>query len=219
MTRFARNNGLTLVFVLLFLGTLVGQWLTGLTVYNEDRLSFGERPVDAVSYMTSGHFIEILAENWESEFLQMLAFVTLTAFLFQRGSPESKEIGKKERVDEDPRFAPVTATTPWPVRRGGLVLALYERSLGGAFLALFLLSFTFHAYGGMRNENEERARSGEPAIGFDAYIVSTRMWFESFQNWQSEFLSVGAMVYLSVYLRQRGSPESKPVATPHGEHG
>jgi hypothetical protein len=213
-----RNHGLTLVLLALCGLSLFGHLLAGHRTYNSDQRRHGEPESTLGEYAASPHFQESVAENCESEFLQMLAFVMLTTFLFQRGSPESKEPGEVEEVDQDPRTAPITDKTPWPVRRGGWVLKLYEHSLGLAFLLLFLASIAWHALSGVRLYNEERSEHGEPPESTRAYLTSSDFWFESFQNWQSEFLSVAAMVFLSVYLRQRGSPESKRVAAGHDEH-
>lgn len=171
-------------------------------------------------YLSSGGFVESVLENWESEFLQMALYVVLTVWLRQKGSAESKPLEGHQPVDADPRAADRRRRVPWPVRRGGWVLRLYENSLGLALFLLFAASFAGHAIGGARAELEERGQAGAFDWGAaTAYLGSARFWFESFQNWQSEFLSVAALVLLSVYLRQRGSPESKPVATPHDETG
>jgi hypothetical protein len=124
-----------------------------------------------------------------------------------------------ELVDVDPREFADREDAPWPVKRGGWVLTMYEHSLGLAFIVLFLVSFVGHAIGGSAEYSSDQVLHGQPGTGLLEYVTSSRFWFESFQNWQSEFLSVGAMVWLSVYLRQRGSPESKPVHAPHEETG
>ena len=148
-------------------------------------------------------------ENWESEFLQMAMFVVLTACLRQKGSPESKKLDEEESVDRDPRRSKNKKDAPWPVRRGGFVLTLYEYSLSLAFLLLFLACFFAHAAGGAREYNEDQAEHGSrERVTTLQYMETSRFWFESLQNWQSEFLAVGSMVVLSIFLRQRGSPES-----------
>ena len=149
----------------------------------------------------------------------MAAFVTFTTFLYQTGSPESRRPGGVvELVDADPRlFADQDA--PWPVKRGGWILAIYEHSLGLTLFALFVLSWVGHVVGGWAEYRSDQGLHGHPVTGLIDYATSARFWFESFQNWQSEFLSVAAMVWLAVYLRQRGSPESKPVHAPHTETG
>jgi hypothetical protein len=215
MKRWLKHNGLTIVATLLFLGTLVGQIATGLHVYNEDATQHGRRTLALVSYLGDGHFIEALFENWESEFLQMGLFVILTKYLRQKGSSESKKLEGKEEVDEDPREKKDDPEAPWPVKTGGVVLALYERSLSLMLFALFFVSFGMHAFGGMIAENEEQLRHGGETVTLFGYMGSAKFWFESFQNWQSEFFSVAALVVLSIFLRERGSPQSKPVAKAH----
>ena len=145
----------------------------------------------------------------------MAAYVLLTVVLYQRGSSESKKIGQREEVDRDPRLSRHKPGAPWPVRRGGWVLKVYEHSLSLAFLVLFFVSFALHVVGGAAAHNEEALRHGEPPVSTGEFFASADFWFESFQNWQSEFLALVSMVVLSVYLRQRGSPESKPVDAAH----
>jgi hypothetical protein len=212
-------HGLSLTLAVLFLVTMAGQTLTGYRVFNDDAREHGESPVSLVTYLTSGHFYEATAENWESEFLQMAFYVLLTVFLYQRGSSESKKIGETEAVDRDPRLARDKPNAPWPVRRGGWLLKLYENSLSLAFLLLFLASFALHAVGGAAAYNQEATAHAETPLTTLEFLASAQFWFESFQNWQSEFLSLVTMVILSVYLRQRGSPESKPVDAAHDETG
>ncbi len=214
-----REHGLSLALVALFVAAMVGQTVTGYRVFNDDAREHGQSAVAFTSYLASGHFFEATAENWESEFLQMAFYVVLTVFLFQRGSSESKKLDEPEPVDRDPRLAKDKADAPWPVRRGGWVLRLYENSLSLAFLALFMASFSVHAFGGAAAYNEEAAAHGEMPVATLEYLARAQFWFESFQNWQSEFLSLVAMVVLSVYLRQRGSPESKPVDAAHDATG
>jgi hypothetical protein len=220
MQKILRENGLSIVLGLLFLLTLVGQAAAGLYTYNQEQLEHGQPAVDFFSYLASSHFLEAVAENWESEFLQMFAFVVLTAFLFQKGSAESKKPDEEEPVDRDPRKSPKKKDTPWPVKKGGLILTLYEYSLSLAFLLLFLISFAMHAVGGAEEYNQSQREHGSTeVVSTMEYMGTPRFWFESFQNWQSEFLAVLSMVVLSIFLRQRGSPESKPVDNPHSETG
>jgi hypothetical protein len=218
-SRFLRENGLSLTLGALFIVFLVAQALTGHRHYNDEQIQHGGSPVPLSEYLTTGDFIEATAENWESEFLQMAAYVLFTVFLYQRGSAESKKIGTREAVDRDPRRARNRHDAPWPVRRGGWVLTLYSQSLTLAFFLLFLISFVLHAIGGTLAENEERLSHGEGTLSVVEYMQTSRFWFESFQNWQSEFLAIGMMVVLSIFLRQRGSPESKPVDASHRQTG
>jgi hypothetical protein len=216
---FWKNNGLSLVLVALFVVSMVGQTLTGWADRNGDAREHGEAPIGLSEYLASGHFWEATGENWESEFLQMSAFVLLTVFLRQKGSSESKRIDVVEDVDLDPRDFRDQPDAPGPVRRGGFVLRLYENSLGLAFALLFIITIGIHALGGLAEYNDEQAQHGEARVTLSQYVSSSRFWFESFQNWQSEFLSLAAMVMATVYLRQRGSAESKPVHAAHSETG
>jgi hypothetical protein len=217
--RVLRNNGLSITMFGLFGVFLLGQSISGHRVERNALLEHGGRPPTYREYITSGGFVEATFENWESEFLQMAAYVVFTIFLRQKGSAESKKLVGREEVDADPREVRDKRNAPWPVRRGGAVLKLYEHSLGLAFLLLFLISFGLHAVGGAADYNEERGLHGDPPITTLAYLSTARFWFESLQNWQSEFLAVGSIVVLSIFLRERGSPESKPVAAPHAETG
>lgn len=220
MRRFLRENGLSLTMLCLFLLALVGQSLTGFREHREEQESHGESPSSFSEYLLSGHFIESVFENWESEFLQMALYVTLTAVLYQKGSPESRPLPRHGKADkEGSQPGSKKENAPWPVSHGGLVLKLYERSLGLALFLLFLLSFVFHAAGGARLYNQEQALHGGGTLSTWQYLGTSRFWFESFQNWQSEFLSVGVLVIFSIFLRQKDSPESKPVESPHSETG
>ena len=220
MRRILRENGLSIVLGLLFIFMLVAQAVAGMYAYNDEQQQHGQPIVDFIEYLGSSHFLEATMENWESEFLQMFAFVILTAVLFQKGSAESRKLDEEEPVDRDPRKSRNKKDAPWPVRKGGLILTLYENSLSLAFLLLFVMSFTLHAVGGAEEYNQnQREHGSSEELSTLAYIGTSRFWFESFQNWQSEFLAVGAMVVLSIFLRQRGSVESKPVDSPHSETG
>ena len=216
-----RENGLSLVVLAVFVVCMAAQTWSGRLQYNDERRQHGESALSLPEYLRSGHFWEATAENWESEFLQMAAYVLLTVGLYQRGSSESKRPDRQETVDRDPRNArgKALAEAPWPVRKGGWVLRVYEHSLSIAFIALFLISFWIHAVGGARARSAEELRHGGEAISASEFLATPQFWFESFQNWQSEFLSLVAMVVLSIWLRQRGSPESKPVDAPHSQTG
>jgi len=216
---FVRRNSLGLTTFGTFLLLLVAMTVVGHGAYNADQLAHGGASVSLSSYLGEGHFWEALFENWESEFLQMAAYVLLTVFLIQKGSAESKDPDAHEAVDDDPRAADLRAPVPWPVRRGGIWLVLYENSLFLAFVVLFLASFVGHALGGVDEYNAQLREHHEPLVDTWGYVTSSQFWFESFQNWQSEFLAIFAIVVLSVFLRQRGSAESKPVAAPHGATG
>ncbi len=213
------ERSLTLVLLVLFALFLAGQLITGWYSFNDEQVEHGFAAMTWIAYMATGHPWEAVFENWESEFLQMAAFVTFTTVLYQKGSPESRRHGAIELVDADPRDFAQLPGAPWPVKRGGWILVIYERSLGLALFALFIASWIGHVFGGWADYRADQVRHGMPASALIEYVGSSRFWFESFQNWQSEFLSVAAMVWLAVYLRQRGSPESKPVHAPHSETG
>ena len=214
-----RDRGLTLLLMLMFALFLVGQFATGLAEYNEAQRQHGQAVATLADYLATGHPWEALFENWESEFLQMAVFVLLTTFLIQKGSPESRRPGAREIQDTDPRDFAGDPEAPWPVRRGGWILRLYEHSLGLAFVLLFLLTWGGQALGGYAEYAADELRHQRPQPALTDYLTSSRFWFESFQNWQSEFLAIASMVWLAVYLRQRWSPESKPVHAPHDETG
>jgi hypothetical protein len=219
MKKFWRANGLSIVLFGFFLLFLVGQALTGWRDEVNELRAHGAPDIALSQYLASGSFLEATMENWESEFLQMSAYVIFTVFLYQKGSVESKDPDRPAAVDRDPRAARNRKDVPGPVRAGGWRLWLYERSLSFALLGLFLISFVLHGIGGAAHYNEEQGLHGETPVGVLAYMLSARFWFESFQNWQSEFLAIGVMVVLSIFLSQRGSPESKPVDSPHGSTG
>jgi hypothetical protein len=212
VSRFVFENGLTLVMLALFALSFAGQVIAGRATYNDEQREHGRQAASLGAYLTTGAFVEATAENWESEFLQMGLFVLLSVFLYQRGSSESKRIEEPEEVDEDPRDARDDPGAPWPVRRGRLTLALYEHSLSIVLLSLFALSFVAHAAGGAHEYNRDQAAHHGAAVSTLGYMATSRFWFESFQNWQSEFFSIALLVMFSIWLRERGSPQSKPVA-------
>jgi hypothetical protein len=149
----------------------------------------------------------------------MAAYVVLTVFLFQKGSSESKKPDEDNPEDESPEDRPHDPDAPWPVHRGGFILRLYSHSLSLALIALLLASFWLHLAGSTRRVNEEAVRHRRPVQTMAETLVSAEFWYESFQNWQSEFLSIAVLLVLGIYLRERGSPESKPVAAPHHATG
>jgi hypothetical protein len=218
MRRILYENSLSLVMFGLFLLTVVGQIGTGWHEYNEDQKEHHQAPVALTKYLGSGHFVEALFENWESEFLQMGLYVLLTVHLRQKGSSESKKLDEPESVDADPR-ASQNPQAPGPVHKGGWILVLYQNSLCIVLFLLFLISFGLHAMGGAVEYNQEQFEHGQSTVTVLEYLKTSRFWFESFQNWQSEFLSIGALVVLSIFLRQKGSPESKPVDASNDETG
>jgi hypothetical protein len=218
MRRFLKDNGLTVVLMLLFLFSILGHWLTGWRVENEELAKHGGHALTLGSYATNPHFISTVFENWESEFLQMSAYVLLTCWLFQKGSAESSD------PDEAPRDENLAAQAnrkgaPAILKRGPVARWLYANSLGIALLLLFVGSFLMHWKYSAAQAAEEAISHGEAPMTMGQYLFDAQFWFESFQNWQSEFLSIGVLIVLGIYLRQRGSPESKPVAAPHHKTG
>lgn len=220
MRRFFRENGLSIVLLSLFVAFWAGQSVVGHLEHNNEQREHRQPELSYASYLRSAHFWEATAENWESEFFQMFGYVILTAMLYQKGSSESKKLDQQEPVDREPGSGRKRRDAPWPVRRGGWILKLYENSLSLAFLLFFLISIALHAVSGALEYNDEQAAHGAPeSLSALQYAGTSRFWFESLQNWQSEFLAIAAMVILSIFLRQRGSPESKPVDSPHSETG
>jgi hypothetical protein len=205
MKTFFRNNGLSLVLLLLFLAFWAAQSVAGFHVFNEDQSLHGGPIISYGEYLASGHFWQATGENWESEFLQMGAYVILTTFLFQKGSAESNDPEEASELARERSKKPGS----W----------LYRNSLSLAFLALFIASTSIHAVGGFKELNQERKEHGEPLETFSEFVSSSDFWFQSFQNWQSEFLAVFSIVVLSIFLRQSGSPESKKVDAPDSETG
>jgi hypothetical protein len=213
-----RRNSLSLACIGLFVVFWFAQSLTGWRSDVAEMVQHGEPTISYWTYLRTAHFAEATLENWESEFLQMAAFVVLTVYLVQHGSSESKQEHDDPR-DEDPNEHRRDPNAPWPVRRGGWWLALYSRSLLLAFAVLFLLAFWGHAVAGAHEFSAEQHAHGEPGMGVWQFVQTSEFWFQSFQNWQSEFLAVGTIVVFSIFLRQRGSAESKPVHAPHHSTG
>jgi hypothetical protein len=209
-----RNNGLSVALFALFLASFVGQAIAGWYALGEELATHGQPAPDLLAYLATGHFLSATFENWESEFLQMTVYVVLTAVLIQKGSPESRN------PDESPEErSACSPNAPWPARKGGVWLQLYAHSLSITLLALFALSFWLHLLGSTRRANEEALLHAAPAETAAERLADLEFWYESFQNWQSEFLSIGVLVVLGIFLRERGSPESKPVHAPHSQTG
>jgi hypothetical protein len=224
MRRWLRDHSLSVTALSLFIVSLLGQALTGFAEYNQEQRDHHEAAVSLMGYLGTGHFGEATFENWESEFLQMAVFIALTAFLVQKGSAESRKPpeepdSEQQPADERPEDHRDDPDAPWPVRRGGLALTIYKRSLSLALFILFGLSFALHAVTGAADFSEEARAHGAQAVTALQYLGTSRFWFESFQNWQSEFLSVWAIAVFSIWLRQQGSPESKPVHAPYEQTG
>jgi hypothetical protein len=218
MRRWMWFNGLSLVMFGAFLLFVIIQSVAGWQVRNEELIQYGQAADSYWHYLNSGHLAAAVFENWESEFLQMGSYVLLTAYLVQRGSPESKPLDGRDRPDDDPDHA--TADSPLASRAHGITQLVYRNSLALALLGLFALSLLGHLLAGTADYNEQQAvQNGAPAITALEFLMTPRFWFQSMQNWQSEFLAVGALLVLSVVLRQHGSPQSKPVTAAHAQTG
>jgi hypothetical protein len=213
---FLYRNGLSIVFITLFLVTIAAQAFTGWKTHNSDLVDEHAAELSFWLYLHTGHFISATFENFQSEFLQMALYVLLTVGLRQQGSAESKSLDQQEEVDREPKAG---INAPWPVRKGGIWLTLYSNSLSIVFFLLFFFCWGMHFYGSWMDNNAEQALKGKPFQAITEYIAEPQFWFETFQNWQSEFLSVLSIVVLTIFLRQKGSPESKPVDAPNMETG
>jgi hypothetical protein len=224
MTRrygFLRANALSLAFGAVFLATLVGQALSGVADYNARQISNGLEKVTLLDYVTSSSFGVDVMENWQSEYLQFFLYVFATVWLVQRGSVESKEPGEEgTESDKEQRIGRhADENSPEWARTGGLRTAVFARSLGLLMGALFLLTWAASSVAGWAAYNSDQLGNRQDPVSYVGYLGEADFWNRSFQNWQSEMLAVGSMAIFSVYLRQRGSPESKPVGAPHAVTG
>lgn len=216
--KFLRENSLSIVLFLLFVVFLAGQAISGYYANNEELASHNQAAEPLSQYLQSGGFVESVFENWESEFLQMGALVVLTIWLRQKGSADSKQLRGKAAVDTQSRYSIIHAHTA-QLRAKAIKRWFVSNSLSLVLFGLFALSFVLHAFGGVADYNQEAKLHHEPTLTLAAFMASPQFWFQSFQNWQSEFLSVAALLVLSIYLRQRGSPESKAVGEPNSKTG
>jgi hypothetical protein len=219
--RTLRQNGLSLFFLAIFLATLVAQALVGHSAFNHDQLAHQGDPISLVAYVTSSVFAVDVMENWQSEYLQFSLYIGATVWLLQRGSPESKPLGKAGREsDSDQEIGPhADADAPKWARTGGLRTELFSNSLLLVMTSIWVLTWLAQAVTGRIAYNATQFDHREAALTFTQYLGSSDFWDRTLQNWQSEFLAVGSMAVLSVYLRQRGSPESKPVGAAHADTG
>jgi hypothetical protein len=219
--RFVRENSLALFFLGLFVVSLAGQSVAGHLAFNAEQAAHGGETTSWARYLVSSHFGEAVLENWESEFLQFTFFILATVWLVQRGSPESKKLERAgiESKREQQVEGAATARSPRWARTGGWRTALYANSLALAMISVFLASWAVQSVTGWNVYNDDQEHHGQPTVSWVGYLARSDFWEKSFQNWQSEFLAVGTMVVFSIYLRQRGSPESKPVGAAHDETG
>lgn len=214
--RFLRENSLSLFFLVIFLAALIGQAIAGHAAYNNEQLAHHEATIGFWRYVTSSSFGRAVMENWQSEYLQFALFALATVWLLQRGSPESKELDKAgtEPDEEQMVGAHARQDSPWLARFGDWRTTIYSNSLIIAMALVFFGSWFAQSVTGMTVYNQEQADHGEPRLSWLSYIGSADFWEATLQNWQSEFLAVGSFAILVVFLRQRGSAESKPVGAP-----
>ncbi|MEU6786517.1 DUF6766 family protein [Nonomuraea angiospora] len=219
--RWLKENSLALAFLILFVLAIAGQAVAGMLDYNDQELAQGGEPVSILQYVTSSTFAVDVAENWQSEYLQFFLFIVLTVWLVQKGSPESKKVDQAGPESDEEQQAGRYAhdSSPAWARSGELRLALFGNSLALVMGAIFVLSWLAQSVAGLAAYNSERLADLRDPVGWGAYVTSPEFWSRSLQNWQSELLAVLSMVVLSIYLRQRGSPESKPVGTSHAATG
>ncbi|WP_404799685.1 DUF6766 family protein [Agrococcus baldri] len=213
-----RRHGLSIAFGAIFLLALLGQSFAGLAVFNDEQVAHGDATVGYVDFIASSSFLVDVAENWQSEYLQFFLYIFATIWLVQQGSPESKKPGEEgigtDEQQQVHEFA--KADSPQWAKVRGWRHVLFSNSLLLTMGVIFVLSWLAQSLAGVTVYNDEQLQHGEQTIGWLEYVASAEFWNRTLQNWQSEFLAVGSMIALSIYLRQRGSPESKPVGTPHG---
>jgi len=217
MRRFLRDQGLSIFFLAVFVASLAGQSIAGLAQTNEELVRHGQQALSYAQFVSSSQFLVDVAENWQSEFLQFFLFILATIWLVQRGSPESKVPGDEGvGSDEDQLVGEhARADSPPAARAGGWRRRIYSNSMLLVMGGIFVLSWFAQSLGGRVVASEENAQHGEPPLTWLEYVASPDFWNRTLQNWQSEFLAVGCMIAFSIYLRQRGSSETKPVGTPH----
>jgi hypothetical protein len=221
MRRFFRDNSLSIVFLVLFLAALVGQAVAGHADFNDSAASHGDPTMSLGRYVLSSDFGAAVMENWQSEYLQFTLFILLTVWLLQRGSPESKELHKAGREsDQSQRVGPhAQQNSPRWAKVAGVRRTLYENSLVLVMGTFWLGTWLAQSLTGTAEYNAERLDHQQDPLGWSDYITTAHFWENTLENWQSEFLAVGSMAIFAVYLRQRGSPESKPVGAAHGATG
>jgi hypothetical protein len=212
-----REHALSIFFAVIFVLALFGQSLAGLAEYNDDQAAHGQAAVGYLHFVTSSAFVVDVAENWQSEFLQFFLFILATVWLVQKGSPESKKPGDEGPGSDEEQLVGEHALDDSPkwAKSRGWRLTLYSNSLLIVMGGIFVASWFVQSLAGVVVYNAEQREHGEATVDWAGYLASPDFWNRSLQNWQSEFLAVGAMVAFSIYLRQRGSSESKPVGIPH----
>jgi Domain of unknown function (DUF6766) len=221
MRRALRNHSLTIFFGTIFLAALLGQAIAGHAAYNQDQVDHGRAAVSLSEYVASSPFWASVMENWQSEYLQFTLLMVATVWLLQRGSPESKELdksGRESKRDQRMEYAADRGSPVW-ARVGGIRTALYSNSLLILMTAIFIGSWFAQSVTGLTEFNQQQREHHEAAISWLSYVSGPSFWENTLENWQSEFLAVGSFAAFTIFLRQRGSPESKPVGAPHSATG
>jgi hypothetical protein len=221
MRLWLRNQSLSIFFLVLFLGTVLGQSIAGQRAFNEDQLQHGSETVSYSRYLLSSDFGQAMLENWQSEYLQFMLFIMATIWLIQRGSNESKPPEDVGRESDQRQLIGAYAqhTSPLWAKVGGWRTAIYSNSLLIVMSFIFLGSWLGQSVTGWTEYNDVQREHGDSPVSWGGYLVRPHFWENTLQNWQSEFLAVGTMAVYTIYLRQRGSPESKPVGAPHDQTG
>jgi hypothetical protein len=219
--RWLREQSLSLFFLMLFFLALVGQSFAGQRAYNAEQLAHDSEPLSFWHYLVSSHFGEAVIENWQSEWLQFMVFTIATIWLLQKGSNESKQLDQAGRESDQRQRVKGYADQRSPLwaKAAGVRRRIYENSFLIVMSTIFLASWLIQSLTGWNEYNDEQRHHGEAAVSWPTYLDRADFWEKTLQNWQSEFLAVGTMVVFTIYLRQRGSPESKPVGAPHDETG
>lgn len=221
MRRFLKENGLSVVFLAFFLAAVAAQAFAGWHDFNDQAVAHKETTISLGRYVTSSEFGNALLENWQSEYLQFTLYILLTVWFLQKGSPESKQLDEAGAESDEDQLVGAHARPDSPrwARAGGLRTRLYSNSLVAVMVTIWLLSWLGQSVTGWSTYNSDQITHHQPEVSWLGYLGSADFWQATLQNWQSEFLAVGSMAVLSVYLRQRGSPESKPVGAPHDATG
>ena len=216
-----RDNSLTICFLLLFFGALIGQAIAGHASFNNDQLQHGGSQISLWSYITTASYGAAVLENWQSEYLQFTLYILITVWFVQRGSPESKELGKEGgESDEEQKLGRYAGPdAPAWARAGGWRQKIYANSLVIVMGFIWICSWLGQSLSGWTEYSDQRMEHLQEPLTWTGYLGSADFWERTLQNWQSEFLAIASMAILAVYLRQRGSPESKPVGTPHETTG
>ena len=219
--RFLRDNSLSLVFCAMLLLALVGQALVGHALFNHDAVAHSGAPISLGRYLTSSSFAVDVMENWQSEYLQFTLYILLTVWFIQRGSPESKEPGKQggESDEEQKVGRHADEDSPRWARAGGLRTELYSNSLVLLMGAIWVSTWAAQAVTGRIDYNAAQLDHHEAPLSLGQYLGSSDFWNRTLQNWQSEFLAVASFSVFAIYLRQRGSSQSKPVGAPDSATG